>query len=122
MAFKENFSKLTRSLSENASSVVQKSNDIIEISRLKGEIDNEEKKKNIIYMSIGKIVYDSYINKTELSVEIKNKCEDIIEHNEQIKNINGKIANVKKIKKCSNCGIDLSIDINFCPSCGNKYE
>ena len=122
MAFKDGFSKITKSLSESASSVVQKSTDLMEISRFNGEIDNQEKKKALIYMSIGKLVYNSYISKTELGGEIKNKCEVVLEHDKQIKKIKIQILNLKKIKKCTNCGVEMNIDTSFCPNCGNKQE
>jgi hypothetical protein len=122
MAFKDSFSKITKSLSESASSVVHKSNDMMEIGKLNVEIDNEEKKKDIIFIVLVKLIYNSYINKTELSEDINNKCQAIIEYDEQIKKINSKIFNVKKIKKCFNCEVDMNIDINFCPNCGKKQE
>ena len=118
MDFKNNFSKITKSLSESASNVVQKSNELIAVSALNGEINDEEKKKDIIYIAIGKVVYNSFINKRELSDEIKQKCEAVLEHDEQIKIIMEKIINVKRIKKCPNCGADMNISINFCPDCG----
>ncbi|MBU3110111.1 hypothetical protein [Clostridium lacusfryxellense] len=118
MDFKNNFSKITKSLSESASNVVQKSNELIAVSALNGEINDEEKKKDIIYIAIGKVVYNSFINKAELSEEIKQKCEAVLEHNEQIKIIMEKIINVKRIKKCPNCGTDMNISIKFCPDCG----
>lgn len=122
MAFKGSFSKITKSLSESASNVVQKSNDLIEISRLNGEIANVQKKKEIIYIGIGKSVYNSYISKTELNEEIKNKCEAVAEHEEQIKKIKVQISNIKKIRRCSNCGFEMIIDTSFCPDCGIKQE
>jgi rubrerythrin len=122
MAFKDSLSKLTKSLSEGASTVVQKSNDLIEVTKLNGEIDIEERKKEQIFLDMGKLVYDGYINKTNVSAEIKSKCEALLEHNEQIKKIQKQILVLKKLKKCSNCGTEMSIDINFCPSCGNKQE
>ncbi|MBW9173344.1 zinc-ribbon domain-containing protein [Clostridium estertheticum] len=122
MAFKDSFSKITKSLSDGASNVVQKSNDLIEISKLNAEIDIIEKKKEIIYLGIGKLVYNSYITKVELKEEIKNKCDDLIEYDEEIKKIREQIFNVKKIKKCPNCGIKIDIDTSFCPNCGNKQE
>ncbi|MBU3161504.1 hypothetical protein KPL37_17495 [Clostridium frigoris] len=118
MDLKNNFSKITKSISESASNVVQKSNELIEVSSLNGEISNEEKKKNMIYIAIGKVVYNSFINKAELSEEIRHKCEAILEHDEQIKIIMDKIINVKRVKKCPNCGVDMNISINFCPDCG----
>ena len=118
MNFKNNILNITKSLSESTSSVVQKSNELIGISGLNGEINNEKKKKDINYIAIGKIVYNSFINIAELSEEIKHKCEAIFLHDEQIKIIMEKIINVKRIKKCSNCGVDMNISVNFCPDCG----
>ena len=63
MTFKNSFSKVSKFINKSASNVVQKSNDLIEISRLKGEINGEEKKKEIICASIGKLVYKNYISK-----------------------------------------------------------
>jgi len=122
MAFKDGFSKLTKSLSESASNVVQKSNDLMEITKLNGEIDSEERKKGILYMGIGQLVYNSYNSKVELNEEIKNKCEAVFEHDQQIKKIKEQIFDIKKIRKCSSCGTEMNIDISFCPKCGNKQE
>jgi rubrerythrin len=122
MAFKDGFSKITKSLSENASSVMKKSNDLIEITKFNNEVESEEKKKGILYLSIGQLVYINYISKIDVNEEIKNKCEAIFKHDEEIKKIKGQILDIKKIKKCSNCGVEMKIDISFCPSCGNKQE
>lgn len=122
MAFKDSFSKITKSLSESASNVVQKSNDLIEITKLTGEIDNEEREKELLYLDIGKLIYNSYVTKTDIREEIENKCKAILEHDEQIKKIKEEILVVKKLKMCSVCGVEMNIDINFCPSCGNKQE
>lgn len=122
MAFKEGLSKFTKSISEGASTVVQKSNELIELNKLNNEISNEEKKKNTLFIEIGKLIYDNYVNKADLSEEIKNKCVSILEHDEQIEKINTEILLLKKIKKCPGCGTELDISINFCPKCGTKQE
>lgn len=122
MDFKDSFSKITKSLSEGASNVVQKSNDLLEITKLTSEIDYEEKKKELLYLNIGKLVYDNYVTKTDIREEIQNKCKAVLEHDEQIKKIKEEILVIKKLKICSVCGVEMDIDINFCPSCGNKQE
>lgn len=122
MDFMEGFSKITKSLSEGASNVVQKSNDLIEITKLTGEIENQEKKKELLYLDIGKLIYNSYVDKTDIHEEIEKKCKVILQHDEQIKNINEEILAVKKLKKCAICGAEMNIDINFCQSCGSKQE
>lgn len=99
MAFKDSFNKVTKSLSEGASNVVQKSNDLIEITKLNVEINNEEKKKEQIYLDIGKLVFENYVNKTPIDEKIKDKCKAILKHDEQIKNIKEQISDVKKLKK-----------------------
>ena len=122
MIFKNSFSKVTKFVRKSASNVVQKSNDFVEVSRLKVQIDGEEKKKEIIFTSLGKLVYKAYISKIELSEEIKDECAAIFEHDKEIKRIKGQIFQIKKIKKCSNCGNKITIDTYFCPNCGEKQE
>lgn len=98
MAFKDSFNKVTKSISEGASNVVQKSNDLIEITKLNAEINNEEKKKEQIYLDIGKLVFENYLNNTPIDEKIKDKFEAILKHDEQIRNINKQILDVKKAK------------------------
>ena len=122
MAFKDGFSKLTKSLGESASNVVQKSNKLMEITKLHSEIDGAEKKKNVLYLEIGKLVYNSHVNKEDSSEEIKNKCEAISLHDEVIAKIKGQILDIKKVKLCSKCGVEINADITFCPNCGSSQE
>lgn len=115
----ENVVKATK---ESANNVAKKSNDILEISKLSISITSERNKIEELYHEIGKSIYTKYSNNVYIDPDIVDICKDIRESDFKIAVMEDRIADLKNLCKCVNCGESLREDDKFCPSCGHEQE
>ncbi|MBU5677097.1 zinc ribbon domain-containing protein [Alkaliphilus sp. MSJ-5] len=113
--------KLSNTLSETAKSLGKKSSEFVEISKLSLNAQKKQDKIQDKYEQIGKYVYSklkrvSYITREELEPWINeiNALEGDIDRLEKM------ALNIRNIKHCTYCNIELDDDANYCPLCG-KY-
>lgn len=67
------------------------------------------------------MVYNELKDGKDVSREvIEPKCEEISKAKDQIAKLETEILAVKKIKKCTNCGVELDITAEFCSKCGKE--
>lgn len=85
------------------------------IKDLKSEID-----KN--YIELGKLLFKEYTEGAEFSGKYNEYCEQIEKQNEEIDELQAKLATLKNQKFCSECGCFASSDSQFCPNCGNSLD
>ncbi|QUH20156.1 hypothetical protein [Alkaliphilus sp. B6464] len=113
--------KLSNTLSETAKSLGKKSSEFVEISKLSLDAQRKQDKIQDKYEQIGKYVYSklkrgSYITKEELEPWINEI--DALEGDIEI--LEKMALNIRNIKHCTYCNIELDDDVNYCPLCG-KY-
>jgi len=111
MSLIDDLKKATRNLA-------QRTGDIVEVSKLNLSIAQEKEKIAKVYSEIGKAVYEQY--KTGKDVGFGDKCAVIAEYERKIEELQQKIMEIKKVKKCPSCGTEVSADTAFCPKCGTK--
>lgn len=115
-------SEIGKKITETARAVTKKSEDLLEIAKLNLAIGNEEDRIKKALFEIGIELYKDYI-KGEVQEEFyKNKCAEIRQIEENIKVLKEKILQHKGNKVCKSCGAVVSLEVNFCPSCGFKFE
>ncbi len=119
MAF---FDDLSRKAKEAAQGVAKKSGELVEVTKLNVSISSEEDKIKKIYAQIGKKIYESYRSDSSNAGVFTQECEKIDEYNKNIEEMKNKILDIKNIKECTQCGIELKKDSAFCPKCGAKQE
>ena len=107
-------------LSEKSQSLANSAKDTIEITRIKNNINREERNKEEVFAQIGKKYYELYANEAgEDFFEFIQKIEKIdsliLEYNKQI-------AEVKGEKVCPSCGALLEKEAIFCDRCGTRVE
>lgn len=114
--------KVTKEKATEAYKVTkEKASDISEEIKLKSKINSLEEKIYEIYAEIGEIVYNEVKDGKDVSKdEIIAKCEEISRNKDEIERLKTKLLAVKKIKKCSNCGEELGIEVDFCSKCGKE--
>lgn len=117
MAF---FDTLTKVLSETGQTVVNKTRDISEITKLSAKVSELERKMDQTYKVIGKLYVEHYgDNPDEMFknavASIKDKQRRIIGYKEDIRRLKG-------INKCAGCGADVDAGAQFCSKCGAKVE
>lgn len=119
MAFFENFGK---KVGEAAQAAAKKSSEIMETTKLNVNINSEEDKIQKLYAQIGKSVYEKFSETGVAEDYIKEECEAIIAHEQNIKALREKIAEVKGTKACISCGAQMERTQVFCSKCGAKNE
>ena len=115
MAFLENLGKA-------AQAAAKKSGELVEVTKLNVNINSEEDKIQKLYTQIGKSVYERYSASGEVSDDIRETCEAITVHEQNIKGLRDKIAEVKGTKQCIGCGAEMEKTQVFCSKCGTKNE
>lgn len=119
MAFFENLGK---KVGEAAQAAAKKSGELVEVTKLNVNINSEEDKIQKQYLQIGKSIYEKYNASGVAEDEVKQFCETIKVHEQNIKTLRDKIAEVKGTKQCFSCGTEMEKTQVFCSKCGAKNE
>lgn len=117
------FSKLGKKATETYQITKEKATTISEELKLKGRISDAKDDIEDLYKEIGKKVFEELKSgKDVVKDEIIDKIEKISELQDKIDKLECQILALKKIKKCSDCGMELELDAEFCSKCGKKQE
>ena len=119
MSFFDDFSKKATDAAKYAT---KKTGDIIEQSKLNITIGALEGDIKDIYVSLGKAIYDQYINGDEISDDLIEYCKEIDDKVEEIRENREKINEIKKVVQCSNCKAENAETFEYCPYCGHKQD
>lgn len=119
MAFFENLGK---KVGEAAQAAAKKSGELVEVTKLNVNINSEEDKIQKLYSQIGKAIYEKYCATGAADGGIKDICESIKVHEQNIRALREKIAEVKGTKQCVGCGAEMEKAQIFCSKCGAKND
>lgn len=103
-----------------AQSVVKKSGEVVEYSKIKYSIFDIESTIKDLECQIGKAIYESYKENTSLDESIKDKCAEIDKLSEQIDIYAEQLGNIKSSVKCPICDKNVKEECSYCPYCGAK--
>lgn len=111
--------KLGKKASETYQATKEKTVKFSEEMKLKGKISDAKNKINNLYQEIGERVYNGFkINSEEGNEEVKAKCQEISEKYDEISKLESDILALKDVKKCVDCGAEISKKDEFCSKCG----
>lgn len=119
MAFLENLGK---KVGEAAQAAAKKSGELVEVTKLNVSIGQEEDKIHKLYLQIGKSVYEKSKAEGVADDYVKEACDAVAAHEQNIKALREKIAEIKGIKSCVSCGAEMEKAQIFCSKCGAKNE
>ena len=119
MAFLENLGK---KVGEAAQAAAKKSGELVETTKLNVNINSEEDKIQKIYTQIGKTLSEKYSATGVADDDVKESCEAVKVHEQNIKSLRDKIMEVKGSKLCINCGTEMDKAQVFCSKCGAKND
>ena len=119
MAFLENLGKR---VGEAAQAAAKKSGELVEVTKLNVNINSEEDKIHKLYTQIGKSIFERYSASGIAEDEVKEFCEAVKVHEQNIKALRDKILEVKGSKQCIGCGVDMEKTQIFCSKCGAKND
>lgn len=119
MAFLENLGKR---VGEAAQAAAKKSGELVETTKLNVNISSEEDKIQKLYTQIGKALYEKYTAAGVTDDDVKESCEAVKVHEQNIKALRDKILELKGTKLCINCGTEMERTQIFCSKCGTKND
>ena len=114
------FDNISKKVSETAKAAARKSGDIVEVTKLNMNIGAEEDKIKRVYSDMGRIVYESYSGDEEIPENLKALCEKVDTYHKNIEEMKQKILELRHIKACPACGMELGMEMTFCFKCGEK--
>lgn len=111
---------LGRELSEKMDDIAQKAVEMSEIRSYNRQIRELKRENAKIFQAIGEIIYEKHMDKKSLDNNITTLCFIIRRKEEFIHSYVKKIAEIKKMDVCSNCGEFMQQDAVYCSKCGVK--
>lgn len=116
MAFLDEFGK---KFTQTSQSVAKKAKDVAEVSNLKLQIRDEERKLKGCFSELGEQYYALYSE--DAPEELKKSIERVDDVKKKIALIEERIHKIENQRVCPECGMKLPENGQYCTSCGAKY-
>lgn len=113
MPFWDNLSKKA---TETTAKAMQKAKDFSDITRLNGQISEEETKINNAFLAIGRLYAE--IHSTDAEPQFSAWIASIQESQGKIDTYRRQVQDVKGVQRCEKCGAEVAAGSAFCNSCG----
>lgn len=117
-------------INEWAKKISDKTNEVVEIAKLRAANFSKNEKANELKKEIGEICFSKYRAGDELDPEIENLCAEIkklkseMAENERtvrrMKEAAGDTVDMAAAGYCPHCGATLAKDAKFCATCGKE--
>lgn len=117
MAF---FNDISKKISATSQNVMHKAKGFVDVTGLKAQISEEEKKIERYYQSLGKMYYE--MHDAQAPGDLKELMSMIDESFAQIAKIKAEIVSIENTRRCPACGALLEEDMVFCVGCGTKVK
>ncbi|MGN0510029.1 MAG: zinc-ribbon domain-containing protein [Lachnospiraceae bacterium] len=117
MAF---FDDIGRKLSATSQTMVNKAKGAADITGLKVQISNEEKKLEMYYRNLGKTYYE--LQKECAEPQVQELVDLITKSFEKIEETKRSINAIESVRICPSCGAVIGEDAVFCVGCGTKID
>ena len=102
--------------------VVNKTSNMVGITKLNFALNETESKMNKIYAGIGKYIYEKHLSGADLDSELCEFCIEIDKFSEEVKDIKEKIAALKDSLVCPSCGEYNNKENEYCAKCGIRLS
>ena len=119
---KENLESLGKTISEKAEVVSKKTEEAVEVQKIKSRIRVMERNNERDFQDIGKIIYDQFKKGKVVDSEFVELCEAIEDRETSIDEYKKQVAQIKGLDVCPNCKEHVEPSVVFCPKCGVKIE
>ena len=114
------FNDLSKKITATTQNVVRGTKDMTDTARLNSLIAEEQKQITGLYLKIGKLYYET--NEADMDTQLGKLCFAINAANERIAKYEDGILQIKGVKRCPSCGVDIPINAVFCGGCGSKIN
>lgn len=109
-------------LGKKTEPLVKKTEEVVEIQKVKGQIRAMEMENEYDLADLGEIVYAKYLDGLVEDEDFAAICEEIGERLLIIDAMEKYLAELKGIEICTECDAELMKDAEFCSKCGAKVE
>ena len=117
---KEHANKAKDSEVQVTKTVIEKTNNIVNQTKLKFSISETESKIKDIYTEIGKAVYENYKSTGEVIDDMEEKFAKIDAMTEEVNELKEQLYQLKENVKCPKCGAYNHSDDVYCSKCGER--
>ena len=116
--FEDVLSKLKKNFGETAEVIGKKTENFVEIQKLKSQIHtaNHEIAQN--YEEMGEMIYRRYQQGETMDAELTAICEDITELKAEVASCKEEIGQYRGENPCPECGASVPANAAFCMKCG----
>ncbi len=121
------FDKVKSGLDKGISTVSVKSQEVLEVTKIKSHIGNLKEQIINAQSKLGEDVYQMYLQSGIDQTVIQEKCESIkalenqvAEKEAELQKVHLKAAEAMGKKFCDVCKTEIPEDAKFCGKCGNK--
>lgn len=105
-------------LSKTSQNIVSKANELLDSSKIKSQMAQEEKLIKSFYAELGELYYNA--NGEAPDAQFSELCVNISEANKRMALLKKQLAFAKNVKICENCGTECKSTLAFCGNCGTE--
>ena len=112
------FGNLSKTLKKTVESVGKKTDEFVEIQKIRSRQHSLEDQLEKNYQDIGQIIYSRFQNGEAMDENLAGLCKDISELEKEIAFCKDEVAGKKGQNICPVCGAGVPKDAAFCMRCG----
>lgn len=113
---------LGKRVADTYKTAAKASSEILEETKLRLAMLNEQNKVEELYEKLGEKVFSLYGKGESLGEDFDNQCKEIQALKETINSMKSRIKELRNIKACPKCSIEIDLSYQYCPRCGEKQE
>lgn len=109
---------LRQTITETAGAVGKKTEDLVEIQKLRGKLRSVSRAMDLDYRKLGEIIFQRFAEGEQMDEELAELCDGILELRRQAASYKEELAGRKGQNICSSCGAPNPQNAVFCMKCG----
>ncbi len=118
----EFFETVKNTISRTTRVVAKKSNDLVELTKLRAaQVDTEAEMKRI-FRQMGQDLYEAYKTGAESYGSLEESCEQVDALYARLEELTTQISALKNAKLCPLCKKEMDKDATFCSACGHRFD
>lgn len=114
------FDELGKKIVSTGQVVVNKTREFADITNLKLQVKEEERKMQMTYQKLGEVYYE--LHKDSPDDVLAEIMEEVEQTQQRLDALNESITSMENEGKCPECGAKLGESAAFCSSCGAKVQ
>lgn len=112
------FDSLKHTITETAEVVGKKTEDLVEIQKLRSRIRSSQHNVELDYRKLGEMIYQRFVAGEVVDEELAEVCDNIMELQNQVADYKEELASRKGQNICPACGSANPKNAAFCMHCG----